>query len=257
MMADVLAVLLVALTGLVFGSFVTCASWRWPREKTIRGRSQCPACQKTLRPADLVPFFSWIFSRGRCRQCGVEVPARYPLTELATAALFLLIYSRYGLTPEAGVLMLTATALMIMIVADLETYIIPDEVHLMLLPLGILWHWLRETPWDQPVSGLLLGGGIGLSLHYGWRYIRKKEGLGFGDVKFLAVAGLWLGPLGMVPFLFFSGLFGVFLALVWRALGKGAVFPFGPALAAALFSGVMFTDLSLRFWELSRALHGG
>jgi len=116
--------------------------------------------------------------------------------------------------------------------------------------LAIAYHALVGTPAEIPVSGFLLGAGIGLTLHYGYRFLRKKEGLGFGDVKFLAVAGLWLGVKPIVPFLFFSGLFGVVLGLVWRALGRGPIFPFGPALALAMFLCVAVPQFSNIFWNI-------
>jgi leader peptidase (prepilin peptidase)/N-methyltransferase len=146
-------------------------------------------------------------------------------------------------------------ALLVMIVADLEQYIIPDEVHYTLIPLGFAYHYVIGTAWSDVAGGFLIGGGIGLLLHYGYRILRKKDGLGFGDVKFLAVAGLWLGMLPIVPFLFFSGLLGVVFGLAWRALGKGPIFPFGPALAVSLFLCVAFPELPNQFWNIGEMLH--
>jgi prepilin signal peptidase PulO-like enzyme (type II secretory pathway) len=79
-----------------------------------------------------------------------------------------------------------------------------------------------------------MGMALGLLLHHGYRFLRKREGLGYGDVKFFSVAGLWLTPFPMVIFLFLAGVFGVVFGLLWRVLGKGEYFPFGPALAVSL-----------------------
>ncbi len=245
----------VLVIGLVVGSFITCASYRLPRdEDIIRKPSYCPHCNAKLTFKDLWPVASWAMSKGKCRHCAAKISARYPLVELATAAAFLLIYARYGMTAQGTTLALFAVALLIMIVVDFEHYIIPDQIHLALLPLGIAYHYIIGTPVRDVAIAMAVGAAIGLLLHHGYRLLRKKEGLGFGDVKFLAVAGLWLGNVLLFPpFLFFSGLLGIMTGLAWRRLGLGERFPFGPALALALFLCVAFPAVPALFW---RALGG-
>lgn len=242
-------------TGLAFGSFVTLASYRLPRDEDIVVKpSRCPQCGTKLGFFDLWPVLSWLCSRGKCRHCGARVPARYPLTELATGAMFLGIYWQFGFSLQAALLCALWVVLMIMIVVDLEHYLIPDLVHLLLLPLAVAYHALMDTPVQQALGGFLMGAGVGLALHHGYRFLRRREGLGFGDVKFFAVAGTWLGMEPFVPFLFFSGLFGIGLGLAWRAAGRGPVFPFGPALAVALFLCVVSPFHANLFWHISEIL---
>lgn len=246
---------IVLFCGLAFGSFVTLASYRLPRgEDIVVKPSRCPLCEAKLGFWDLWPVLSWVLSAGKCRHCSAPVSARYPLTELATGAMFLWLFVCFGATSLMLTYALLWVVLMVMIVVDLEHYLIPDEVHMALLPLGLYYHFVMSTPHELVVTGFLVGAGTGLSLHYGYRFLRRKEGLGFGDVKFLALAGLWLGVVPFVPFLFFSGVFGVILGLVWRALGKGAVFPFGPALAAALFLCVTGDRYTKLFWNMGENL---
>jgi prepilin signal peptidase PulO-like enzyme (type II secretory pathway) len=243
--------LIVLLTGLVFGSFITCASWRLPRgEDVVKKPSYCPCCNAKLGAKDLFPVLSWVTSKGKCRHCQAKVHWRYPATELTTAATFLLIYSHFGITAQAIILMLLAVALLVMIVVDFEHYIIPDEIHYLLLPLGIVYHFVMGSDIGNVLGGLLTGLGIGYGLHHGYRALRKKEGLGFGDVKFLAVAGLWLGLIALPPFLFYSGALGVALGLFWRMIGRGPRFPFGPALAAAMFICLVYPQAVRFFWDL-------
>ena len=243
--------LFILFTGLAFGSFITCASYRLPLGiDVVKKPSFCPQCNTKLGFKDLWPVASWVAFRGTCRHCHAKIPARYPAIELATAAVFLLLYSQYGFTLTTLILALMAVMLLIMIVADLEHYIIPDSVHVVLLPLGVLYHWQRGTPWDEPLAGFLLASFIGLALHYGYGWIRKKDVLGFGDVKFLAVVGLWLGLAALPFFLFLAGLLGVAFGLIWRALTKSPVFPFGPSLAAALFVCVVFPSVIDMFWDI-------
>jgi leader peptidase (prepilin peptidase)/N-methyltransferase len=158
-------------------------------------------------------------------------------------------------TAQGVILAMMWVALMVMMVVDLEHYIIPDPIHIILIALGIGYHLLMDTPLLEVISGFALGGGIGLTLHHGYRWVRKREGLGFGDVKFLAVAGLWLGMKPIVPFLFFSGVFGIVTGLIWRALGRGRIFPFGPSLALALFFSVVFPEIANTFWNIGQLAH--
>ncbi len=236
--------------GLAFGSFVTCMSYRLPLEMDlVKKTSYCPSCNAVLGFKDLWPLFSWLFSRGKCRHCKIPVSIRYPLTEIATAFLFLLVYFQFGFTLPTLVLCLMVVALMIMIVVDLEHYIIPDSVHVALIPLALLYHYLVGSPWEEVAIGFATMLGLGLFLHYGYSAIRGRVMLGFGDVKFFAVAGLWLGIWPLVPFLFISGVLGVVLGLIWRLLGRGEVFPFGPALALSLFVCVVYqSDVNLLYY---------
>jgi prepilin signal peptidase PulO-like enzyme (type II secretory pathway) len=242
---------IVFIVGACFGSFVTLASARLPREEDIvRTPSHCPCCKHRLGVRDLFPVISWLMARGRCRYCQTPVSIRYPLIEITLGGLFVWLYTLYGLTPLFGVLALFTTILLTMLVADLETGLIPDEIHFALLPLGVAYHWLLGT---SALSVLLCAGlalGIGLALHYGYFWLRGKHGLGFGDVKFLLVVGLWLGNAEtLVVFLFLSGLLGVVTGLLWRFINKEERFPFGPALAIALFVLVLFPNTAEWFWQ--------
>lgn len=231
----------VAIIGLIFGSFITCASYRLPLSiDVVRKPSYCPNCNTKLGFWDLFPVFSWLFSGGKCQHCKAKISIRYPLIELITAAIFVLLYLRYGLTPQAFILAAMAVALLVMIVADLEHFIIPDSVHLALLPLALAYRYVNETFSADILWGFGLMTGLALLLHYGYSALRGRCMLGFGDVKFFAIVGIWLDLSTIPAFLFISGVLGVGLGLVWRMLGKGQVFPFGPALAIALFVCVVY-----------------
>lgn len=253
-MAEGWVVALVLLAGLVFGSFVTLVSYRLPRGESLAGgRSRCRSCEATLGLPALFPVLSWLWQRGKCRYCGAAVSARYPLTELTQALLFLLVYSTYGLTWEALVLAMLSVALMVMVVVDFEWYIIPDEVQVCCVVLAVGFHMLSGTPLLSMLAGLGVGVFMGLALRFGYSAVMRKEGLGWGDVKFLAVAGLWLASVeAWPPFLFYAGVWGVVTALVWRALGKGKIFPFGPALAASLLMSLLTPSGALFFWTMER-----
>lgn len=249
---QIILLLIVVALGLCFGSFITLASWRLPRdEDIIVTPSRCPKCLTKLESIDLVPVISWLCSGRQCRHCNAPIHWRYPLVEIITALIFVWIYGKYGVTVQSGLLALLAVVLMVMIVADFEHYMIPDEVHWVMIPLAAIYIYAIGLPWPPHVFGLLAGLGTGLSLRYGYRAIRGREGLGMGDVKFLVGCGLWLGIKPLIPFLFFAGIFGVLTGVIWRALGNGHVFPFGPALAASLFMCVSCPEIPEMFYNIS------
>lgn len=230
--------------GLIFGSFATALSHRLPRSESIAtAHSRCPSCKTALGVRDLLPVFSWLMSAGKCRHCGVAVSWRYPAIELAMAAAFALVTWRYGLGWNAALLWALGFGVIVLSVVDFEHFLIPDQAQLGLLALGLLYRW-QGGGWEEAGIGAALGLALGAGLRWGYRFLRKKEGLGMGDVKFLAVAGLWLPLMGWVPFLLIGGLLGVGTALWWRRKGWGAVFPFGPALAVSLWIVVVFPEAS-------------
>lgn len=230
--------------GLIFGSFASAMSWRIPRgQALVNDRSRCPACGHVLGPPDLVPLLSWLVLRGRCRHCRAAISWRYPLIELITALLFTAVWA-LGL-PLAQTLLLDALALgvVILTVTDLEDYMIPDVVLLALLPVAVAWRWLGDGDWLDAGLGCAAAGLLGALLHYGSAWLRGEPGLGFGDVKLLALAGILLGLSGLTSFLLIAGMAGVALGLLWRLAGLGPVFPFGPALAGAMLAQVMVPAL--------------
>lgn len=249
---------MVILLGVCFGSFATMASYRLPRELSILTRSSfCLHCQAKLSLRDLVPVISWLTAGGKCRHCKTKISWRYPLVEIACAAMFAAIFFTFGLTLQALILMLFSCALLVMVVADLETQLIPDEIHLFLIPLGISYHFVMNGSASDIMLSTLIAGSIGLFLHYGYYWLRGFHGLGFGDVKFLFVAGLWLGTVAPLPaFVFYSGVIGVVFGVAWRVLFKQERFPFGPALAISLCLLVIWPQTSNVFWSFIESAIG-
>ena len=247
-----LAVSLVALIGAVIGSFITLVTYRLPRdEPIIRTRSCCPHCHTRLSVRDLIPILSWVVRKGRCRHCRKAVSLRYPLTEIAAAVGAALIVWHFGLTLSTFALCGLWWSALALIVTDLEHYIILDELQIAAALFGLLYAHALAIPFAHVLLTAVAGIALGLLLKYGFIFFAKKDGLGMGDVKFLGVAGIWLAaPESFIPFLFFSGVLGVVLGLIWRALGHGERFPFGPALAAALLVCVLWPELPRGYWEL-------
>ncbi len=244
--------------GAAMGSFLTLATYRLPLDEPIgMTRSRCPSCTRSLRIIDLLPIISWAVTRGKCRYCRSAVHYRYPLTELACALGTALVVWNYAVSWEALALCGLWWCIVAIVVTDLEHTIILDEVQIAVGLFGVLYALALGRDMEDVVGAALMGGFIGLSLKYGFIYFRNKDGLGMGDVKFLIVAGIWLGvAANFVPFLFISGVLGIVSGLVWRAMGLGERFPFGPALAFALALCVIFPNVANGFWNLYGLLHG-
>ncbi|TAN51476.1 MAG: prepilin peptidase [Rhodospirillales bacterium] len=236
LLPSLLAYLVFALYGLATGSLAGALSYRLPRRQpVIFDRSRCPSCNATLSAVDLIPVFTWLFTKGRCRHCGAKVSARYPLIELTVTGLFLLSLALAPNLWAAVCLAFLGAGLVVLVVADLEMRLLPDPIQLGLALLAVGWRAATGGDWAQMLIGGVAGLGTALLLRWGFFLIRKRQGLGLGDVKFLGVAGLWLGLDGLPLFCFTAGVLGVLFGLAWRALGHGKVFPFGPSLAVSLF----------------------
>lgn len=228
------------------GSFVATLALRAPSgwQGMWWGRSRCPSCGTVLRVPDLVPLLSWLCLRGRCRYCGAPLGVRYPLVELASAAIGGLAPLLLPV-PEAWVAALLGWWLLALALIDLELWLLPDALTLPLIAGGLLLaagnaaglFYLR-TP--ATLLDAVLGAGLGYASFalLGWLYrrLRGREGLGLGDAKLLAAAGAWVGA-GLLPVVV---LLGALLGLGFAVLQKGPLraetaIPFGPALAAAFW----------------------
>lgn len=249
---QMLQLILAGFVGAAVGSFITLITYRLPRgEKVGMVRSQCTNCKGALGLKDLLPLLSWTWWRGKCRMCRIPISKRYPLIELACAIGAVAVVVEYGFTWEALAVVGLWWCIVAIIVTDLEHYIILDEVQIAAALFGILYVYTSGTDWLQPAMAAAAGIAVGLALKYGFIYFTNKDGLGMGDVKFLGVAGIWLSDAwNFVPFLFFSGLFGIATGFAWRWLHKSERFPFGPALALALLMCVLVPSAPNGFWKL-------
>lgn len=251
---------LLALLGLLVGSFLNVvihrlpkmleADWRaecaeflgqsppeTPRYDLMVPRSACPGCGTTIAALHNVPVLSYLFLRGRCGACRAPIGARYPLVELLTAALFALLGWHFGPGAQlAGGLVLTAVLVALTFI-DADTQLLPDNLTLPLLWAGLLFHLVTGTlPLVDAVWGAIAGYLSLWSVYWLFRLVTGKEGMGFGDFKLLAALGAWLGWTMLPLVILLSSLVGALVGVVLIALsrhGRGQPLPFGPYLAAA------------------------
>lgn len=234
--------ILALIIGAVAGSFLNCAAWRIAHhESFLKGRSHCPSCGHVLRAADLVPVFSWLLLKGKCRYCKTKVPARYEIAELVMAAAAVAVLYRFDLSWRCLQMFLLTCILFLLSLVDLEIYEIPDGCHIA----GIL-NWLIFLPLIHKeaigsaflgglLGGLAIGGGI-LFISLLMDKLLGKESLGGGDVKLLFVLGLYLG---VVPGLF-TLILACVLGLFTVVLKKESRIPFGPSIAVAAWCMLLF-----------------
>lgn len=225
------------LLGSIFGSFITMLSYRIPIEQDIIfKRSYCPKCVKELGFFELIPIFSWLYNFGRCFYCKEKIPVKYILTEIITACAFLFNYKQFGLTIDMVFIDIVTVLLITIIIIDLEHYIIPDSLQIALLLVAICWIVTIEKDLMFNIIKMLGFFLTAYAIKYLFIIIFDKDGLGWGDVKFIGVAGLYLSWSNFAIFLFLAGIFGVIFGLIWQNLfKKGEIFPFAPSLALALY----------------------
>ena len=235
------------LFGLLIGSFLNVCIYRWPRDlSVVRPRSACPDCEQPIAWYDNVPVVSYLILRGRCRHCGIRIHWRYPVVELLTALAFAFFLHRSGLTLEAAKFCIFAAILIALVFSDLETLLLPDELTLGGLAIGLVFAFLVPIPDPTfPPLGTLGEAVLGATIPAGsiwfggWLFekIRHKEGLGFGDVKMLAMIGAFLGIRGALLTVILGAVAGSIVGLIYiRVTGKDAAsypLPFGTFLGAA------------------------
>ena len=221
-----------AIFGSVFGSFINCMAWRIVnKESIVKGRSHCTTCGHVLGVLDLIPIFSYLFSKGKCRYCKESYSPRYMITEVILAVVFMLFAYRYDVSVETLRYMLLSCILLGLSLVDLDSYEIPNRFIIAGIVLWAVTIPFMETSIKGQVTtgllgGICLGGGI-LSLSLFMDMVLKKESMGGGDIKLFFMLGLYLGPALGLLHLIISCFVGIFFVVILR---KNKI-PFGPAIS--------------------------
>jgi leader peptidase (prepilin peptidase)/N-methyltransferase len=232
-----LCYVLAGILGLMLGSFMNVVVYRLPRKlSVVRPRSFCPRCRRAIPWYENIPVASYIVLRARCRGCGAPIPARYPVVEAAGALLALVAIARFGFTLDALFAYAFLMALLAITIIDWQFRIIPDELSVPFIAVGIAWAALGpgRTILDSCLGALVAGGALwGVAALY--KLVRKEEGLGGGDIKLMAMVGACLGlKLALVVILLgsFAGtIYG--LTLMRRGTSVRTAVAFGSFLAPA------------------------
>ncbi len=238
--------------GAAIGSFLNVCIFRLPAEKSIiKPASQCPACHHPIRYLDNIPMISFLLLGGKCRDCGAKISWRYPLVELITALLSLALFLKFGLSLNFFIFFIFTAVLIVIAFIDLDHQIIPDVLTLPGIPLFFLAAvFLVKVPWHEALIGLLIGGGVLMTIAVVYEFITKREGMGGGDIKLLAMIGGFLGWQSLIFVLLFSSftgaIFGIIAMIIKKQDTKYAV-PFGPFLSAAAVAYIFWGEAFMRY----------
>ncbi|HHQ4565406.1 TPA: prepilin peptidase [Aeromonas hydrophila] len=220
-------------------------------------RSACPHCGHAITAMENIPLLSWLWLKGRCRECQAPISARYPLVELLTALFSLVVAATFP--PGWGLLaaLLLTWVLVALTFIDLDKMLLPDQLTLPLLWGGLLFNLTGGfAPLADAVIGAMAGYLVLWSLYWAFKLLTGKEGMGYGDFKLLAALGAWLGWQALPIVLLLSSLVGAFIGIgliLLRNHHQNKPIPFGPYLAIAGWIALLWGDTITR-WYLTTFL---
>lgn len=229
------------LFGIVIGSFLNVCISRIPEDLSIVSPgSRCPRCLKPIKPYDNIPVFSWLILRGKCRNCGLPISPMYPLVELATGLIFVLTYYEYGIGLLALKWLIFSCLIIVLVVTDFRVRLLPDLINFPGMAMGIVLAF--RVPISDSTAGLVfyligfrkfrlqtdlffnvlsavLGALLGSLLLWGaaavYKLLRKRDGMGMGDVKMMAMVGAFLGPRATFLTILVGTLLGSVIGISW------------------------------------------
>jgi len=250
---EALSLFLIVLIGLAWGSFLNVVIYRVPLGMSLlKPPSTCPGCRKRIRPYDNIPIFSYLILSGKCRHCGFRIPFSYFLVEVLTPVSLVLLYFHHGRTPGLPLIAssLFASAMIVLGFIDYYHQILPDVITMPGLVLALAYGFFRQDmSFRQVLIGAVVGSGFLLFIYGAYFLIRRREGLGMGDVAMLLLIGAFLGWLPTVLTLIlgsFAGAgVGVFFITARKKDLKFAL-PFGTFLAPAAFVALLWGERIIR-----------
>ena len=245
-----------AVFGALVGSFLNVVILRLPQENgsIVFPASHCPHCKRPLAWYENIPIFSFLALRGRCRTCKATISWQYPVVELAMACLSALVFHRFGIGFEMPYYFVFCAALLVIIFIDIHHQIIPDRISLPGIVLGFAGSFaISAVTWQQSGLGILLGGGLLYAVAYGYYALTRREGMGGGDIKLLAMIGAFLGWQSLLFVVFASSVAGSIVgvaAMIKQKKGGQTRLPFGPFLALAALAYLFLQDRIVDLWHL-------
>lgn len=217
------------------------------RESIVFPASHCPNCHTPLKPRDNIPILSFIILMGKCRSCHTTISWRYPLIELLTALIFVAIVSQFSLTLDAFFYLIFVSALIVISFIDLDYRTIPDKISLSGVVVGLIASLFLPIRWYESFLGVIVGGGVILVVGYVGAWVFKKEAMGGGDVKLMAMVGAFLGWKLALLTIFLASLIGAVIGIIFKFLTGEDYIPFGPFLSIGAVISLFFGQAFL-FW---------
>ncbi len=243
-MGETTILIFLFLFGSVIGSFLNVCIVRIPGKlSVVLPASHCPACKTPIAWYDNIPLLSYLLLAGRCRSCRAAISLRYFFVELLTPCVLVFLYQRFGLSAALPVAFIFSAALIVITFIDVQHQIIPDVITLPGIALCFAGSFI--VPWNRPLQsliGILVGGGVLYLFAAGYELLTKKEGMGGGDIKLLAMIGAFLGWKGALVSLVLGALIGSIIgifAMLLRGKNLKYAIPFGPFLSIGAFCALL------------------
>jgi len=238
--------------GSLWGSFSNVCIYRLPNNGNIaKGRSFCPNCKNKIKWFDNIPFFSYLFLKGKCRQCSKPISFQYFIVELLSAISFVVVFHIYGASITTLLLLILSIFFIIIFFIDLKHFIIPNVLTFPLMVIGFLKSFdpnLNQTIFPNYINSLI-GGLFGYSIIwliiFFYKKVRKKEGMGLGDAKLMAVIGFWFGWISIPFTIFISSTVALILvipSLINQSRKMSSEIPFGPYIIIGCILYVTFAN---------------
>lgn len=223
--------------GVVIGSFLNVCILRHPNKENVLGGSHCMTCGYRLRWYDLIPLISFLMLKGRCRKCGTKLSLQYPFIEGLNGVLYIIVFLANGFNIISIVYCLLTSALIVLSIIDWREYIIPNEVNLFILVLGIVVTILDRDHWQEHVIGFLCVSAFLLLIYL----VTVGRGIGGGDIKLMACAGLVIGWKIAVLSFILGCLLGSVIHLIRMKVSKAEhKLALGPYLSAGIWLAMLF-----------------
>jgi leader peptidase (prepilin peptidase)/N-methyltransferase len=234
----------VCILGLALGSFLNVVIYRLPKGLSLMGpRSQCPSCQAKIHFYDNIPVISFLLLRGRCRQCDAPISWRYPLVELLTGLLMILMLLRFGLNINFVKYSLLTLILIPVTFIDIDEKIIPNWLTFSGLIGGVTITLIFQIElWRFMLQGMVAGGLFMALLMIIGKWLLKKEAMGMGDLKLLAMIGIYVGITGALLSVYIGAMIAFILIVIQlfsRRINLKETIPFGPFIAVGALVYIM------------------
>jgi len=246
-------IILIFILGLTVGSFSNVCIYRIPRNQSIIfPASRCPKCHSNISPKDNIPLLSYFLLKGRCRNCKNKISIQYPVVELLTGLVYLIIYLAYGLTVQTLIYIILSSALINIAFIDLKEQIVPDVISLPGIVIGfIVSFFVPYISFINSSLGILAGGGIILIIGLAGSLIFKKEAMGGGDVKLAGMIGAFLGWRYIIILLFlgfFIGAVAGIILILAKIKNREDTIPFGPFIVLGSFITLLWGEKILSWY---------
>ena len=239
---------ILAIFGACMGSFLNCFAIRLCNGESIaKGRSHCMSCGHVLSPLDLIPIFSYIFLRGKCRYCGAKMSPRYLVSEIISAVVYVGVFLRFGWSIKTVEFLLLTSILLCVSFADLEAYIIPDGLIIAGIVIRLMFILFSGDTGHEALQSVIGGFSVSapvLIIVLIMEKLMKREAMGGGDIKLLFMAGIYLPWSQNLLAILLACICGLLFGAIYNRLknNEEKLFPFGPAIAAGTYLSMLFGE---------------